>query len=100
MNSIKKLCNVERDRVTAAEICVDEMLTIMDRHGEHGALYSTLRTISRQLHHELRDAEGIDVRYDRLIRVRKVLTDAFPMTDEDLEAGPVTSRHQHTPEGS
>jgi hypothetical protein len=44
MKSIKKLCSVERDRVTAAEICIDEMLTIMDRHGERGSLYSTLRT--------------------------------------------------------
>lgn len=94
MKTIKKLCSVERDRVTAAEICIDELLTIMERHGERGPLWSTLFTISQGLSNELREAEGLAGRHARLIRVRKALTDAFPMTDEDLEAGAVTSRQR------
>lgn len=85
MKSIKKLSSAERDRVTAAEICIDEMLTIMDRHGERGTLYSTLRSVSQHLSNELREADGLAGRHDRLIRVRRLLTDAFPLTDEDIE---------------
>jgi hypothetical protein len=59
----------------------------MNKHGFIGVqLYSTLRTISGHLSDALRDAEAIDARYDRLISVRHRLTDAFPMTDEDLES--------------
>ena len=82
-----KLCSVERDRVTAAEICIDECLTIMDRHSanQRSPLYSSLRNISQALNTMLRDADGMNARYERLIRVRAALTTAFPMTDEDLE---------------
>lgn len=81
-----KLCSVERDRMTAAEICIDECLTIMDRHGARGPLYSTLRTISQHLSGILLDADGVAGRHDRLIRIRETLTAAFPMSDSDLEA--------------
>lgn len=81
-----KLCSVERDRMTAAEICIDECLTIMDRHGAHGTLYSNLKNMSQTIDAILRDADGMNARYKRLIRVRAALTAAFPMTDEDLGA--------------
>lgn len=81
-----KLCSVELDRATAAEICIDELLTIMDRHGERGSMYSTLCSLSRELNSQIRDADGMDGRFERLTRIRKSLTNAFPMTDEDLAA--------------
>jgi hypothetical protein len=81
-----KLCSVERDRMTAAEICIDELLTIMDRHIERGPLYNTLRMVSQHLSGILLDADGAADRRNRLIRVRRALTEAFPMTDEDLDA--------------
>lgn len=82
----EKLFSVERDRMTAAEICLDECLTIMDRHDAHGPLYSALRTVSQHLSGILLDADGPVSRRERLIRIRSALTEAFPMTDEDLDA--------------
>lgn len=80
-----KLCSVERDRMTAAEICIDECLTIMDRHIERGPLYNAMRMISQHLSGILLDADGAPDRRARLIRIRQVLTNAMPMTDEDLD---------------
>lgn len=82
----RKLCDAERDRVTAAEICIDEMLTILDRHGVSGRLHENLQRLSRNLSDELLLADGPLERRDRLIRVRQALTAAFPMTDEDLDS--------------
>jgi archaellum biogenesis ATPase FlaH len=83
----KKLCMVERDRATAAEICIDELLTIMDRHEPRDlGLYVTLRKLSAKLSNMLLSVDGPAMRRERLIRVRQALTQAFPMTDEDLEA--------------
>jgi hypothetical protein len=80
----EKLCSVERDRMTAAEICIDELLTIMDRHRDRTETHSLLRLLSDRLSVMLLNADGPQVRRDRLIRVRLALTEAFPMTDEDL----------------
>lgn len=85
----KTLCSVERDRMTAAEICIDEILTIMDRHGEEGLLYETLLSVSRELQGRLTEADGVRDRRNRMIRVRSALTEAFPMTDDDLAKGDV-----------
>lgn len=82
---IERLCSVERDRVTAAEICIDELLTIMDRHEPRPlGLYVTLRKLSGQLSDMLLAADGPVIRRERLIRIRAALTHAIPMTDEDL----------------
>lgn len=86
MKFARKLCSVERDRMTAAEICIDELLTIMDRHGASSShLYSTLIELSSDLNNTMLAADGLAVRRERLIRVRRALTTAFPMTDDDLE---------------
>jgi hypothetical protein len=92
MKSMSKLCSVERDRVTAAEICIDECLTIMDRHGERGELYSRLKDISQTLSNDLREADGLIKRQRRLIRIRAALIAAIPMTDEDLAVSPSPGR--------
>lgn len=85
---IDRLCSVERDRVTAAEICIDELLTIMDRHAPRPlAMYVTLRKLSAQLGEMLLAADGPVTRRERLIRIRAALTNAIPMTDNDLEEG-------------
>lgn len=82
----KELCDVERDRLTAAEIGIDEALTIMDRHGikNHDPVYRALATLSGTLHRALSQADGPPRRHERLRRIRDVLTDAMPMSDADL----------------
>lgn len=83
---IEELCSVERDRVTAAEICIDELLTIMDRHEPRPpGLYVTLRKLSAQLSAMMLAADGPAIRRERLMRIRAVLTNAIPMTDDDLK---------------
>lgn len=85
-NLADELCGVERDRMTAAEICLDELLTIMDRHEPRPlGLYVTLRKLSAQLSDMLFAADGPVIRRQRLIRIRATLTNAIPMTDDDLE---------------
>jgi len=87
MKFARKLCSAERDRMTAAEICIDELLTIMDRHGASGSyLHSALTELSSDLNNAMLAADGLAVRRERLSRVRRALTDAFPMTDDDLAA--------------
>lgn len=81
---IKQLSSVERDRATAAEICIDELLTIMDRRWRTPE-YLELQTISSELSSALLEADGPAKRRERLLRVRAALTSAFPMTDADLE---------------
>jgi hypothetical protein len=86
---VEKLCSVELDRMTAAEICIDEILTIMDRHPPRQlSLYVTLRRLSGQLNDMLLAVDGPAIRRERLIRVRAALTSALPMTDEDLSDSP------------
>jgi hypothetical protein len=84
---VEKLCSVERDRATAAEICIDELLTMMDRHDMDGAAYNMLVNLSAELHSALSEVDGPSKTRERLMRVRAGLTNAFPMTDEDLGAG-------------
>jgi hypothetical protein len=83
---IDQLCSVERDRVTAAEICLDELLTIMDRHGiaPRDPLYQAVRLVSGELDARLSAADGPYKRRERLIRIRTALTNVMPMTDDDL----------------
>lgn len=95
MDFCDKLCSVERDRMTAAEICIDECLTIMDRHGARGSLYSNLMGLSQTLNSIMRDADGLPERRKRLIRVRAALTNALPMTDEDLATPHVPQETVH-----
>lgn len=86
MKFARKLCSAELDRMTAAEICIDELLTIMDRNGAtRSDLYSSLREISSDLNNAMLATDGLSGRRARLIRVRAALTTAFPMTDDDLE---------------
>lgn len=84
----KKLCPAELDRVTAAEICIDELLTTMDRHNCQDTLYHTLKIISSGLHAELTSVEDSQERRARIIKIRRALTDAMPLSDDDLECQP------------
>lgn len=82
-----KACSAERDRMTAAEICIDELITIMQRHdAEFDPLFATLREISLRLHATLTRTDKLKARHERLLRIRAALTKAFPLTDEDLDA--------------
>lgn len=80
------LCDAERDRAAAAEICIDELLTIMDRHAfpEAAPMYMALRAMSQELHRASTEADGPLERRKRLIRIRNTLTTAMPLTDDDL----------------
>ena len=61
---------------------------LMDRHGVTDQMRVDLGNLSRTLHALLTEADGVANRRNRLIRIRSVLTDAMPMTDEDLEDQP------------
>jgi len=61
---------------------------LMDRHGVTDQMRVDLGNLSRTLYALLTEADGVANRRNRLIRIRSVLTDAMPMTDEDLEAQP------------
>lgn len=82
----EKLCNAERDRLTIAEIGIDEALTIMDRHRvpRNDPTYLALKSASRTLHRALTAADGFHVRHSRLSRLRDSMTDMLPMSDRDL----------------
>lgn len=81
------LCSAERDRVVGAEMCMDEMLTIMDRRGYPDAdpAYMALRVLSRGIHEAMRATEPREKLRRRMIDVRAKLTDVFPLTDADIE---------------
>lgn len=85
----KKLCSAERDRMASAEICIDEALTIMDRHGitERDEHYRSLVDLSQTFHQVMTNADGYEKRLDRMKRVRSALTAALPLSDADLAAG-------------
>lgn len=84
-DKLKELCSVERDRLTAAEVCIDELLTTMNRHGVgcSDPIYVACAELSSELHKMLTSTDGLAARRDRLIRVRDALDVAFPMTDAD-----------------
>lgn len=82
----RELCEAERDRLTAAEIGLDEALTIMDRHGlgDCDAIYRALKTLSGTFHHALTVADGPERRRERLSSLRDRMTDLLPLSDTDL----------------
>lgn len=82
----RELCEAERDRLTTTEICIDEALTTMDRHGMTMAdpVYRSLKDLSYVFHDALKIVDGYEKRIERIVRVRKALTEAFPLSDDDL----------------
>jgi hypothetical protein len=85
----KRLCEAERDRLTSAEVCIDEVLTTLDRHGmdQSDFVYRALASLSGTMHRALTAADGLQERRERLIRVRKALNEALPLSDADLAEG-------------
>lgn len=80
------LCSAERDRVVTAEMCIDELLTIMDRRGypEDDPAYTSLRILSAGIHDAMLATEPPHHFRDRMMRVRDTLTKAMPLSDADL----------------
>lgn len=81
------LCAAERNRVVGAEMCIDELLTIMDRRGypTTDPAYQSLRILSQGLHEAMKATEPQDKLRRRMIDVRSKLTEVFPLSDADLE---------------
>jgi hypothetical protein len=81
------LRSAERDRVSAAEMCIDELLTIMDRRGypQDDPAYTTLKILSRGIHLAMRKTEPPTNLQRRMLRIRAGLTEVFPLSDADLE---------------
>lgn len=75
----------ERDRLTAAEVCIDEALSIMGRHDIESTQpdYQRLKSLSGELDIALEEADGPEDRYHRLVRVRDALDGAFPHPDAE-----------------
>lgn len=80
------LCPAERDRVVGAEMCIDELLTIMDRRGYPDAdpAYMALRALSQGLHVAMKATEPQHLLRNRMVHVRKKLTEVFPLSDDDI----------------
>lgn len=88
LKAVADMKYVERERLTMAEIGVDEARTLLERRGlQHDhPLMEMLATVSEVLSSALFEADGGQVRRNRLLRVRKRLTQTFPMSDEDLRS--------------
>jgi hypothetical protein len=79
-------CSAELDRLTAAEISIDEVMTIYERHGI--PISAALKAMSKDLDDLLHTIDGTEGRYQRLGCIRLTMTEAFPICDEDLETEP------------
>lgn len=81
-----QLCEAERERLATTEICIDEALTIMDRHGLNDAdpIYRALSVLSGTFHRAMTRADGHQSRLKRMVRVQSKLTEAFPLSDSDF----------------
>lgn len=74
-----RLPDFERDRLTAAEVCIDEALSIMDRRSDPcDPIYDVMQDISAMLSNALLLADGAEKRLERLRRVRDILDRTFP----------------------
>lgn len=80
--------SAERDRLAAGEICVDEVMTIFERRGlpsDHPLMVG-LQMVSKGMHMVMTQVDGPEKRLARMIKIRRVLTEAMPLTDADLES--------------
>lgn len=77
-----RLSRWELERLTAAEICIDELMATLERHklGEH-TTHRKLRDLSDWLDDLLLDAQGAEKRYDTLKSVRDKLDATFRAPD-------------------
>lgn len=89
-HAVQNMSGAERDRLTAAEICIDEALTLLERRsmGATDPLMLTLLDLSRIFHDTLTVADGLVGRRQRILKVRAKLTELMPLTDADLGVEP------------
>lgn len=89
-HAVQNMSGAERDRLTAAEICIDEALTLLERRsmGTTDPLMLTLLDLSRIFHDTLTVADGLVGRRQRILKVRAKLTELMPLTDADLGVEP------------
>lgn len=71
------------DRLTAAEVCLDEVLSAMDAAGIENSdpVYRSILELSQAFDRILEETDGPEDRFARLSRVRDTLTLAFPHPD-------------------
>lgn len=76
----------ERDRLCAAEICIDEVLATLDRHGvpSEAEEYRALKMISNRFHEAFFPWNGDATRLHRMRRVRDALDKTFPLDETDV----------------
>lgn len=74
-----RLPDFELDRLAAAEVCIDEILSIMARRSDPcDGIYDTLQDVSAALSNALLLADGPENRLERLKRIRDLLDSALP----------------------
>lgn len=77
------LANWEIERLTAAEVCIDELMATLERHGlKEPTTHSKLMDLSDWLDTLLLDAQGAERRYETLKSTRDRLDAAFPAPTE------------------
>jgi hypothetical protein len=75
----KQLAAWELERATAIEVCIDELASMIERHGVIDAKrHTALSDLSDWLSDNLLATLGPERRYEMLKRVRDQLQDAYP----------------------
>ncbi len=78
-----RLAEWELDRVTAAEVCLDELMATLERHNVNfDGMHGKLADLSDWLDNLLLDAQGPERRYETLRGARDKLDAAFPAPTE------------------
>lgn len=73
-----KLARWELDRLAVIEVCVDELLSTIDRHGGDEDVHRAAATISHWLDANMLTTLGAERRYSTLKTVRDALNAAYP----------------------
>jgi hypothetical protein len=73
------------DRFTVSELAVDELGSWLDANPakERQEVRDACWTVSQWLRSHLTAAQPTDDRFDRFLRIRKQLTELFPLDDTD-----------------
>lgn len=71
------------DRFTVIELAIDELGSWFNAGNGNQDVRDACWKVSQWLHYRLTAAQPLEERRDRLLRIRKQLTELFPLDDTD-----------------
>lgn len=71
------------DRFTVIELAVDELGSWLDATGTDPQMRDELWKISQWLHRKLTREQDLGARRERIIKIRRQLTELFPLDDTE-----------------